>query len=48
MAKHIIGQALYQLIVLLIFLFYGPHFLIDEYNDESQLADPGNKKLKII
>ena len=33
MLKHIIGQAVYQLIILLILIFYGDNFL-PEYKDQ--------------
>lgn len=33
MFKHIFGQAIYQLVVLIILIFYGDHF-IPEYPDD--------------
>jgi Ca2+ transporting ATPase len=32
MMKHIIGQSIYQLIVMIVFVFFGEHF-IPEYAD---------------
>ena len=43
MAKHIIGQSIYQSIVLCIFLFIGPDFLPEEI--DSDYEDVGNKIL---
>lgn len=36
MTKHIIGQAIYQLIIMLIVLFLGPKFLIEEFDAGKQ------------
>jgi len=33
MMKHIVGQAIFQLVVLILLLFLGPQF-IPEYKDE--------------
>lgn len=43
MLKHIIGQAIYQFIIILILLFYGDHFL-PEYEDslDDQLKIDNN------
>lgn len=38
MAKHILGQSVLQLVVMLIFLFLGPGFLPDEITDEDYLV----------
>jgi len=41
--KHIIGQAVYQFIIIMILLFYGDHFL-PEYEDslDDQLKIDNN------
>jgi P-type Ca2+ transporter type 2B len=38
MAKHIFGAAVYQTTVMMVFLFFGPHFLVDEI-----ASDPGTQ-----
>lgn len=38
MAKHILGQAIFQIIVMMIFLFLGPKFLVDEITGEDNLV----------
>ncbi len=38
MAKHILGQAFIQLIIMMIFLFLGPQFLPDEITSEDHLV----------
>ena len=44
MAKHIIGQALFQLIVMMLFLFVGPQFLPDEITTDDSLVRIVNGK----
>lgn len=36
MTKHIIGQAIFQMIIILCFLFLGPKFLPSSYEGEVQ------------
>lgn len=43
MAKHVIGQSVYQLIVVNVFLFLGTKFLPEEISD-NQRADGTCKK----
>jgi len=38
MAKHILGQAVFQIIVMMIFLFIGPKFLPDEITEDDSLV----------
>ena len=35
MAKHILGASIYQIIVMMVFLFLGPDFLIDEITSDQ-------------
>ena len=37
MAKHILGASIYQIIVMMVFLFLGPKFLIDEIKSDVGL-----------
>lgn len=36
MSKHIIGQSIYQFIVMLVFLFLGTQFLPEELDDKQK------------
>ena len=36
MWKHIVGQFIFQAIVMMIFYFMGPEFLIEEYDEKQK------------